>query len=161
MIRKLDSREVEQACQVLRSAFATVALEFGLTQENCSTNAAFIDSSKLRDQMQKGLYLYGYFESDELVGVVGVKRLDPKNYTIEKLGVLPSRRHGGVGGGLLKYALGIICNEGARTAHIGIIEGNTVLKNCYQGHGFATTSIKDFPSLPFRVCLMEKAVNDQ
>ena len=159
MLRQIVSSEREAVVEVLRESFATVVRDFGLTPENCPTNAAFIDCEALEHQIREGLRLYGYFEGRALAGVVGVKQLDSESYTIDKLAVLPVHRHQGIGVRLLNYALRVICDAGGSEAHIGIIDENKVLKEWYQKHGFVEGEAKDFPQLPFRVCFMDKAVS--
>ncbi len=75
-IRLLKREELGEAALVVRGAFATVAEEFGLTQENCPTNGAFLPEGKLETQFDAGVRMAGAFDGGTLIGFAAV---DPSN----------------------------------------------------------------------------------
>ena len=143
--------------KVIRKSNATVAKEFGLTRKNAPTNPAFITYEALDGSMKKGLRMYGLYENDRLLGCIGIE--DSKKggtFYIERLAVLPSHRHRGIGRRLLDYAFEEIRNRNGKTASVAIINENGELKNWYLGYGFRETGTKTFPHLPFTVCFLQK-----
>lgn len=157
-IRQLDPGQMLDAVQVIRQSFRTVADAFGLTSENCPSHPAFLAEEQLRAQVAGGLRLFGYYAGDVLAGVVGIAPMNLREFSIEKLAVLPAYRHRRIGAKLMIFACEQIVREGGEKACIGIVDENTVLKQWYAGQGFTATEIKRFPHLPFTVCFMEKLV---
>ena len=155
-IRQLHTGEVSHAAAVIRLSFRTVADAFGLTQQNCPTNGAFLTDDDLLAQMEAGTRLLGIHAHDKLVGVVGIRVANHREYYMEKLAVLPEYRHLGYGAQLVGFACEQIRQCGVRTVAIGIIDENTVLKGWYEQQGFIVTGIERFPQLPFTVCFMKK-----
>ena len=157
-ILPLDQEAISCAEAVIRQSFHTVADDFSLTSDNCPSHSAFLDEEQLCAQVEGGLRLFGYHTGDVLVGVIGIKRIDQREYSIEKLAVLPAYRHRRIGAKLMIFACEYVLQAGGEKACIGIVDENAVLKQWYVRQGFAVTEIKRFPHLPFTVCLMEKAL---
>ena len=151
-----DIAHIACAAEVIRLSFRTVAEEFGLTPENCPSHPAFIGEEQLQAQVTDGLCLFGCFMHERLVGVVGVKSIGEREFSLERLAVLPAYRHHGIGTQLMALACAHIRRAGGQMITIGIIEENTVLKRWYEAQGFTVTDSKRFPHLPFTVCLMAK-----
>ena len=76
---------------------------------------------------------------------------------MERLAVLPSYRHRGIGRALMDFAFEAVKKHGGKKVSIGIINENRVLKNWYMEYGFVETGTRVFRHLPFEVCFMEKA----
>jgi len=149
--------EIESLVEVLHSSFHTVAQEFNLTKENASTNSAFIDEIQLKHEIQNGLILYIAKENMTNIGCIGIRcSKDQKIWYIEKLAVVPNKRHFGTGSKLLQFAIGEILVKKAQKISIGIIDENTELKEWYKSHGFYEYKINHYNHLPFTVCLMYK-----
>ena len=75
---------------------------------------------------------------------------------LNNLAVLPEYRHLGIGKELVDYAIAYSKNTiGANKISIGIIEENSVLKECYEKIGFVHTGTQKFEHLPFTVGFME------
>jgi diamine N-acetyltransferase len=156
--------EMLQCVTLLRAAFGTVAHEFGLTEANAPTNAAFTTIDNLRKHVQNGMALYGMFFDSKLVGCVAVKKskADGLVFYLERLAVAPEERHRGYGGKLLAFAMAQIQERGGTTASIGLIDNNAELKEWYQSKGFAQHDCRRIGSLPFKVCFMSRsAAKDQ
>ena len=71
-IRRLERSELPAAGDVIRAAFGTVAEAFGLTEENCPTNGAFLRDGALFEEAAAGTIFYGAFEGGELAGVAAL-----------------------------------------------------------------------------------------
>lgn len=158
VIRKLDASDLEESTAVIRSAFATVAEEFGLTEENAPTNGAFMTRERLTDELSRGVEMFGLFADGVQAGFIALECKDAEVYYIEKLAVTPPNRHKGYGRSLLDYACAQARQKGAKRISIGIICENEVLLRWYESYGFIRTGTKVFAHLPFTVCFLEIAL---
>ena len=152
--------ELLQCVALLRAAFGTVAKEFGLTEVNAPTNAAFTTIGNLQIHLQNEMTSYGMFFALKMVGCVAVKKskADALVFYIERLAVAPDERHRGYGDKLLEFAMEKIKNNGGRTASIGLMDNNAKLKEWYQSKGFIQHDCRRIGSLPFKVCFMSRSV---
>jgi diamine N-acetyltransferase len=158
-IRDLRSEDDLAACvNLLRSAFGTVAKDFGLTEISAPTNAAFTTLDNLRTHVQNGLAFYGMFGDASLIGCVAIKqsKADKSIFYIERLAVAPEDRHRGHGAKLLSFACGRILARGGKTASIGLMDNNERLKQWYKSKGFAQHDCRRIEHLPFKVCFMSR-----
>lgn len=154
LIRQICGDEIERCAAVLREGFGTVAESFGLTRQNCPTNAAFISAERLEADWHKGNLLFGMYEQGNLIGFVQLEQKDDAVFELKNLTVLPAYRHLGSGEKLIKCAQEAAAERGGKKIIIGIIEENTVLKNWYLKHGFVHTGTRVFEHLPFTVGFM-------
>jgi len=155
-IRKIGRESLDQLLEVLHESFGTVAVEFNLNKTNNPSNGAFIEKPELERRIEKGLMMYGYHEKGKIVGCVGIKQSDASVFYIEKLCVLPGKRHSGIGFDLLQFAENEIRNRNGKTVSIGIINENATLKKWYMKNGYAEYELKIREQLPFEVCMMKK-----
>lgn len=154
-IRKLEETDIPQCADLIRQAFATAALEFGLTRENCPANGAFIADDKIRADMARKVTMFGLFEENVQIGFVALKKKNASTWYIEKLAVRPEFRRQGYGGRLLLHAVEQIRLNGGLKISIGIINDNKRLRQWYERYGFVVVGSRHFTSLPFTVCYME------
>ena len=153
-IRQLKREELGEAARVVRGAFATVAAEFGLTEENCPTNGAFLPEGRLEAQFDAVVRMAGAFDGDVMIGFAALDLSDAEKPELEKLSVLPQSRHQGAGKLLVGWASEQARAAGAAALRIGIIEENVRLRAWYEGLGFAHTGTRVFAHLPFTVGFM-------
>lgn len=159
MIKELETEaEWEDCVHVLRRSFATVAEEYGLTEANASTNAAYMTIEKLKEYLKKPVHLYGLFTKGKLIGCVAIEesKSTKRLFYVERLAVIPEERHNGHGCTLMSYAIDQIKEKGGRAVSIGIMNNNKILKQWYEQMGFKENELKRFNHLPFEVCLMSK-----
>ena len=154
-IRQLKREELGEAARVVRGAFATVAAEFGLTEENCPTNGAFLPEGRLEAQFDAGVRMAGAFDGDVMIGFAALDLSDAEKPELEKLSVLPQSRHQGAGKLLVGWAAEQARAAGAAALRIGIIEETVRLRAWYEGLGFVHTGTRVFAHLPFTVGFME------
>ena len=154
-IRQLKREELGEAARVVRGAFATVAAELGLTEENCPTNGAFLPEGRLEAQFDAGVRMAGAFDGDVMIGFAALDLSDAEKPELEKLSVLPQSRHQGAGKLLVGWAAEQARAAGAAALRIGIIEENVRLRAWYEGLGFVHTGTRVFAHLPFTVGFME------
>jgi ribosomal protein S18 acetylase RimI-like enzyme len=156
----LEEADMHDCASCIRDSFLTVANEFGFTTENAPTNPAFITYERLKESFDKGMILYGLFVGDKIEGCIAIERSkEDERFFIERLAVLPQKRHKGYGKILMDFAFDRISEKGGKIASIGIVDENKILKNWYMLYGFKETGIKKFDHLPFTVCFMEKPVD--
>ncbi|MDO4323802.1 MAG: GNAT family N-acetyltransferase [Lachnospiraceae bacterium] len=157
-IKKVEYSELDKCAELIRDSFNTVAKEFGLTYQNCPTNGAFIKTSRLVSDWNKGNLMFGLYYDAILVGFMELELTVSDVYTLEKLAVHPDFRHLGYGTALLSYAGQIAIENHISKISIGIIEENTRLKCWYHNHGFTHTRTVHFEHLPFKVGFMEQRI---
>lgn len=156
--RIFNEDELNNSVNVLRDSFATVAEEFNLTRENTPSNAAFIEYTDLLKLKEKGVNMFGVYMDEVQIGFFAIEKNEHEDelYYLGKLGVVPDQRHNGYGGQMLEFVFNEIRQAGGDRISIGIINKNLVLKNWYIRFGFSPTAVKNYPHLPFEVCMMEK-----
>lgn len=155
MIRQLKYSDLESCVKVIRESFATVAMDFELTEQNCPNHTSFIKLEKLQNQFNKGSQMFGYYCSEEIVGYVSLSKVDNITYELNNLAVLPEYRHKGYGTELMEFCKAMVKERGGNKITIGIIEENPTLKDWYAAYGFIHTGTQRFEHLPFIVGRME------
>ncbi len=155
-ILPLSSREaIPVSAGIIRKSFKTVALDLGLTRQNCPTHPSFTTNRQLVALFGKGLLFFGGFLDACQIGFVAVEKADASLYYMEKLAVLPTERHHGCGRKLVEFAIEHVRASGGKKISIGVIDEQTVLKEWYKNIGFKEVSTRKFAHLPFTVCYME------
>lgn len=77
MIKKINKSQLPACLEVFHSGYETVAIEFGLTEENCPDRGrASLPFNKLVAEFEKGTMMFGYFTDNKIVGFLGMKMLD-------------------------------------------------------------------------------------
>jgi GNAT superfamily N-acetyltransferase len=156
-IREVSSpTELDDSLKVIQQSFQTVADQFGFTRENCPAHTAFLSIGELYEMKGRRLTLFGLFLKEQQVGFIAVENGEADVFWVEKLAVLPSHRHQGLGEKLVRHAIGFIGRNGGNMVRLGMIDEHKVLKDWYKCLGFVETSTRVFPHLPFTVCMMEK-----
>lgn len=157
-IYEISVNELDQCAEVIRKGFGTVAEEFGLTQENCASNGAFIKVERLEGDIQKGNLMYALFVDDMIAGFMQLEKKSDTEFILEKLAVLPEYRHRGYGKKMLAFAENKVKELHGDKILIAIIEENTVLKNWYLDNGCVHVGTMKYDRLPFTVGFMELPV---
>jgi diamine N-acetyltransferase len=158
-IKSIDTPNNSDLINVLHKSFRTVADEYGFTLENNPNHGSFITQIDLNQMINNGLKMFGCFENNEIIGCVGIRKSNYGSmFNIEKLGVLPNKRHRGVGSALIKFSINEIQNRGGRIISIAIINKNEELKEWYQNLGFIEYEINEPLHLSFSVCYMRMSI---
>ncbi len=158
-IIKVTKDKLPECLDVIHQSFATVAADFGLTEENCPKHTSFIPLSYLETQMKWGWLMFGLYTDERIIGYMSLSKEADKAYELHNLAVLPEFRHLGFGTQLLDYAKETVKSLGGSKIKIGIIEESAVLKNWYIANGFEHAGTKKFDHLPFTSGYLEwKAV---
>jgi ribosomal protein S18 acetylase RimI-like enzyme len=151
MIRRVEQNDLNDCLRVIRESFATVAAQFSLTEQNAPTNGAFLRYERLLDDYRAGKAMFAFVENGAVVGFAQVEASPGGAFYLERLSVLPSCRHRGIGCKLVRHAARFAKENGAETLEAGIIWENTVLGAWYLSLGFEAVGTKRFSHLPFTV----------
>lgn len=157
-IKPIDQASLSKCLSVIRTSFATVADEFGLTEQNAPLNPTFLKVETLRQRLKEGYLMYGLYESEQLVGYVSISKIDENYCMLHNLAVLPEHRHKGYGKQLLDFCKVKVKQLNGNKIIIDIIEENTVLKNWYLQNGFVHLYSKKIGHLPFTIGFMEMQI---
>ena len=156
-IRPIRADEAALCAGVIRRSFQTVADTFGLTAENAPRFTAFaVTPERIGRQLAEGRPVIGTFEGADLAGCCSLHDLGGGLWELNHLCVLPERRHGGLGGALLRDAFERARALGCVRMTIGIIEENRVLKRWYESYGFIPAGTRKFDFFPFTCGYLEK-----
>jgi ribosomal protein S18 acetylase RimI-like enzyme len=154
-----DEAMIADCVAVIREAFQTVADDFGLTEAQVPTNAAFLTIDRLRAAQMRGDRIFALTVAGRTVGSVSLRAGATTGIVyLERLAVAPAFRHRGYGTALVEHSCAVAAADGATTVSVGIIDANTVLKRWYERNGFAVTVTRVFEHLPFTVCYLQRAV---
>ena len=158
MIKQLNLSDLPMAVDVIRASFATVAEEFGLTEENCPRHTGFATNlTKLQQHFNEGALMYGLFENKQLVGYVSLKKIkdsDFNAFTLNNLSVLPKYRHKGYGKQLLDFCKDKVKELQGGRIEISLNADSTVLKNWYIANGFTLVNQTRLEAFPFDIGFM-------
>lgn len=156
MIIQVENRTQLNIClDIIHRGFATVAWDFGLTENNCPSHTAFINFYKLEKQFDEGRPMFLFYKEDIPVGYFSLAKCSDEVWELNNLAVLPEYRRLGIGKAMVDYAVATVKNYGGNKISIGIIEENSTLKNWYLKLGFTHISTRKFEHLPFTVGFME------
>lgn len=150
--------QLDRCAAVIRESFATVAAEFGITEQKCPNYTSFIKTEKLEKEFATGYLMYGYYVNGQIAGFVSLSNAGGMAYELHHLAVLPEYRHKGVGRNILEFCVQKVKEHGGNKIALGMIEENTRLKEWYKSYGFIHTETKTFAHLPFTAGYMELEV---
>nr|WP_300147403.1 GNAT family N-acetyltransferase [Propionicimonas sp.] len=162
MITDLCPNQYAAALAVLRAGFATVAAEFGLTEENTPSNPAFWTDADLQRVVARGFQLIGAEVGERVLGCafVGPSQSREHTWELRHLAVHPDARHHGYGEALVAEAGRRAQAAGATVLRIGIVADNQRLSDWYRRLGFVTVSAGErYPGLVFAVDHLELMVD--
>ena len=151
MIRKAKREDLPECARVIRSAFRTVADEFGFTEENAPRFTAFATTTERLALHMEGEHRL-MFVDEEDGRIRGYYSLLPKENgecELGSLSVLPEFRHRGIGGALLRHSVETARGLGFRVMNLSIVEENAALRQWYERHGAIHTGTRKFDFFPF------------
>ena len=160
-IRPVTTEDLPRSLSVIRSSFNTIAVEMNLTPDNCPGHTAFTTMEKLLNLFGKAACFGLYLDGTQIGFVAAEKAVDGEIYYLDKLAILPDKRHRGYGAQLVMCVLGYAASRGAKTVSLGMIDSHTVLKEWYKSLGFQEKGTKKFEHLPFTVCFMDLDLSAQ
>ena len=159
----LTEKYLPECLELLHAAFGTVALQFGLTSDNCPTSAAFMTMERLESNFKYGTP-YGYFLDGRIVGYFSLIRPDvsidtldnrDEDYMLINLAVHPDFRHYGFGTELIAASKQAVKKIGGTRMKLRFIKENKILKKWYEKNGFIYMGAEKFAHIPYIVGHME------
>lgn len=144
--------------EIIQCAHTEVATRFELTQANCPHHPSFCTESWVSREMEKGREYFLLTQSKKPIGCVAMEVASDQEVYLERLSVLPEKRHLGAGTRLVAHIIGEAVNLGVESIGIGIISKHDTLKTWYEGLGFEEVGEKRFDHLPFTVSFMSRRV---
>lgn len=160
MIREISKYEIQNAVDVIRTSFMTVADEFGFTQENAPRFTAFATTQERlywHLEQEKRL-MYAYYIDEKMVGYYSLLKQNEKECELNSLCVLEEYRHKKIGGQLLEHAFGEAGKLGCLQINIGIVEENLKLRKWYEAYGFEHVGTEKYDFFPFTCGYMKKVL---
>ena len=155
VVAPISAERLPEYADVVRRSFATVAKDFGWTVETAPTFTAFISNERLQSKVTDGYLPFGLFVDDKVFGFVSLTDIGDGVHELNHLAVLSEWRHFGYGKKLLDICKSKVRELGGNKISIGIVEGNTVLKDWYASNGFIHIGTKKFEHQPFTAGFME------
>ena len=156
MIKAIERSDLPACLEVFHAGYETVALEFGLTEENCPDRGrASLPLEKLVAEFEKGTLMFGYFSDDKIVGFLGMKMQENGVCKLDDIIVLPNFRGFGYGKELLAHCKKKAKELGAAKVQLGMIDDNKRLRKWYEENGFVNIGYIQYEGAPFIVGRME------
>jgi len=108
------------------------------------------DEADLAEKMEKGSFLLGYDESDQLVAAVYVEIRRPRGY-FGMLAVDPAHQHKGLGRAMVEAAEDYCRKQGCTVMDLSVLSLRPELPPLYRKLGYAETGTEEFhPSRPLK-----------
>jgi len=156
MIKQIGKNDLQKCLEIFHIGYETVAVEFGLTEENCPDRGrASLPFRKLVEEFENGTMMYGYYSDDKLVGFMGIKMHENNVLKLNDIIVLPDFRKLGYGKKLLDYCKDKAKELGAIKIQLGMIDNNKRLRRWYEENDFVNIGYKNYEGASFTVGRME------
>jgi len=158
VIREVMPEELSLCAGLIRTAFLTVADEFGITAQNAPRFTAFATTvERLQWHMhEEHRPMFVCMSGDAMAGYYSLALLENGECELNNLCVQPEHRHGGIGQTLLEHAFEQAKSMGCMAMNIGIVEENRRLRAWYERFGFVHTGTEKFDFFPFTCGYMRK-----
>ena len=86
MIKQIGKNDLQKCLEIFHIGYETVAVEFGLTDENCPDRGrASLPFEKLVDAFENGTIMFGYYCNNKLVGFLDIKLFETEEYVEWKI----------------------------------------------------------------------------
>ena len=148
----ISKAELPNCLNIFRQGYETVAVEFGLTEENCPDRGrASLPYHKLLTEFENGTLMFGYFRNNMLIGFLGMKLNEDGICKLSDIIVLPEYRQNGYGKKLLAFCKQKAKELGANKIELGMIDDNKRLRKWYEDNGFINIDYKNYKGAPVTI----------
>ena len=137
-----------------------VALQFGITADNCPKHPSFCRPEWLAHDFARGEIYFIAYAAGQPIACVATEFPSPEIAYLNRLAVLPAHRKQGVGASLVEFIVARARAQGTKTVSIGVIGEHVALQDWYKRFGFESGETKHFPHLPFSVKYMAYELAD-
>ena len=159
MIRQINKTDLYDCLNIFHHGYETVAVEFGLTEENCPDRGrASLPYHKLLIEFENGTLMFGYYLNEKIVGFLGMKMNNVDTCKLDDIIILPEYRQNGYGKELLAFCKQKAKELGAKKVMLGMIDDNKRLRKWYEDNGFINIGYKKYEGTHFTVGKMECTV---
>ena len=156
MIRAITKDELHACLDIYHEGYETVAIEFGLTEENSPDRGrASLPYHKLLTMFESGTLMYAYYINDIPIGILAMRFFESGVCGLDDIIVLPEHRHKGFGLELLNYCKQKAKELGASKVRLGMIDDNKTLRLWYENNGFINVELINYDGAPYTVGKME------
>jgi predicted N-acetyltransferase YhbS len=156
-VRRATPQDAGILSDIIRRAFAPVAIRFELTRRTCPTHPSFAADHWIEEDMATGDTYLMLLEDDAPTGCVGVKKgKEADTCYLTRLAVMPDMQKRGRGDTLVREAMDEAQRRGAKTVQVGIIADDSRLEAWYKRRGFVVSAHARFMHLPFRVTFLTR-----
>lgn len=156
MIKRIIKSDLLECLEVFHRGYESVAVEFGLTEENCPDRGrASLTFDKLVSEYESNTLMFGYFLDKKIVGFIALEAKGNGVCKLNDIIILPEYRQKGIGKELLEFCKSKALELGANKVTLGMIDDNQFLGNWYIKNGFINVGYKKFDKAPFTVGYME------
>jgi len=153
-IRECTLQDVSTIATLVSVSNKSVAVRFGLTEENCPKHSSFYTEDRARADFARGEIYFLIEDGSIPLGCVAYENPSPGLAYLNRLCVLPEYRNRGIGARLVERIIKYAHSASIRTISIGVIGEHTELQLWYNKLGFIDGESKRFPHLPFSVKYM-------
>ncbi|QKF82353.1 GNAT family N-acetyltransferase [Halarcobacter ebronensis] len=153
-IYKATIDDAKLISSIISKANKDIANKFSLDINNCPKHPSFYTTQWVLSDMQRQEEYFLYKKDKEVVACVAFENPREEVGYLNRLSVIPSYRHKGIGEELVKYIFEYAKSKNIKRLSIGIIAEHQVLKQWYIKLGFKESNKKSFPHLPFEVLYM-------
>jgi GNAT superfamily N-acetyltransferase len=153
-IRNAEINNTKLISNIIRASHKDVAEKFDLTIDNCPKHPSNCEVDWIKKDLDRGVKYYIFEYSGIPKGCIALEHASDGVCYIERLSVLREYRRHGFGKKLVRHAIDLARNSGAKEIGIGTIAEFTQLNDWYEKLGFVKGEIKEFDHLPFNVLLM-------
>ena len=156
MIKPIERNDLPVCLEVIHKGFETVALEFGLTEDNSPDRGwASLPYEKLTAKFENGILMFGYFLDNKIVGYLGIEMFENGICGLDSIVILPEYRKNGYGKELLDFCKQKAKELGANKIRFGMIDDNKKLRKWYEENGFTNVGYKKYDNASYIVGKME------
>jgi len=161
MIQEMQLSDIDECVTVIKTAFSTVAEEYGFTAENAPRFTAFAMNRARLTWQYKNEHrpMFVYKTDGKIVGYYSLSAPNGEEIELNNVSVLPEYRHNGIGKELLKHAFEFAKSKDCHVINIGIVEENQVLRHWYETFGFVHIGTEKFDFFPFTCGYMKKTLS--
>jgi diamine N-acetyltransferase len=157
-IREATSEDIATLAMLIREANKDVAVKFGLNADNCPKHPSFCTEAWVQSDLTRGERYFIFEDNSTPVACVAYENPSAGLAYLNRLSVLPTHRHRGIGTNLVEHIVQLAQSSSIQTISIGVIGEHADLQRWYRNLGFLDGETKRFPHLPFSVKYMSYAV---
>ncbi|NQY20082.1 MAG: GNAT family N-acetyltransferase [Campylobacteraceae bacterium] len=150
-IIKCSINDAEELSNIIVQANKSVAKQFSLNINNCSTHPSFCTSEWVVSDFNKGAEYFIYQKDKINVGCVSFENKKEGIAYLNRLCVLPDFQGDKIGENLVSFIISYAKEKNIKSIRIAIITDHIILKNWYIKLGFKEGLTKEHSHLPFKV----------